>query len=205
VYSALVKKYPGVANFESALQRQAQGLGDDSDPADIDTSSFDFSFDTPDVSVPVTLTDFSVPDIAPITIAAPDVPNINIPPDTSGAAGAAASSISGSTLASIAQTVQAVLPAALNAGAAVLNQQTAQKTLQTAQLQYSAAVANRSPLLTGVVTTANGSQYLAALDPTGELSDIADTLTTNILGMPLWAWGLVGLGAVMLAVKAAED
>jgi len=204
VYSQLVKTYPQVANFESALQRQASGLGQDLlDTDDIDESGiFDSSIISP-IDEPVTI--IPPAELTTITVPAPDVTPVPVPVDTSGAAGEAASNISGSTLSSIANTVATLLPAALKTATAVVNSQTASKTLATAQLQAAAALAGKSPLQTGIVTTANGTQYLSALNSAGGLSDLSDTLSFSLGGLPLWAWGLIGLGALAYAVRQAED
>jgi hypothetical protein len=188
VYSHLAKVFPEVANFESTLKRQAAGLGDDT--VDFTDTSF-----TPDTST------FDLAP-APIFIDAPEIPAISVPIDSSGSAAEAANSISGSTLSNIANTISAVLPSALKAATAVVNSQTASKTLATAQLQYSAAIAGKSPLLTGIVTTPNGTQYLSALNPLGNASDV---LSTNVSGLPLWAWGLIGIGALGLIVATSGD
>ena len=206
VYSVVAQTYPQVAAFEGALQRQATGLGQDLlDTDDTDESDI-YSIDPSSIDEPViVLPDVSITDPV-ITVDAPDVPALPpISSDSSGAAGAAASAVSGSTLASIASTVAAVLPAALKTATAIVNSQTASKTLATAQLQYAAATAGKSPLQTGIVTTANGTQYLSALTSAGELSDIGDTLSFSLGGLPLWAWGLIGLGALAFAVRQAED
>jgi hypothetical protein len=186
VYSHLATVFPEVANFEGALKRQAAGLGDDT--VDFTDTSF-----TPDVSIP---------EVAPIFIDAPEIPQVSMPVDSSGSAAEAANGISSSTLSNIAATVAAVLPSALKTATAIVNSQTASKTLATAQLQYSAAVAGKSPLITGIVTTPAGTQYLSALNPLGVPSDI---LSTNLIGLPLWAWGLLGVGALALIVGASGD
>lgn len=205
VYSALVKTYPEVANFESALQRQSSGLGQDELDADDTDESGIFSIDPGSIDEPVIiLPDASFTDPV-ITVDAPDVPPVTVSSDSSGAAGAAASGISSSTLSSIAGTVAAVIPAALKTATAVVNSQTASKTLATAQLQYAAALAGRSPLQTGIVTTANGTQYLSALGSGSDLSNVGDIFSTTVAGLPLWAWFAFGLTALVVIVKTAED
>jgi hypothetical protein len=184
VYSTLLKTYPQVANFESALKRQASGLGQDLlDTDDTDESGIvPIDFGTPSIDEPVVITTaFSDP---VITVDAPE--------------------ISPSTLTSIASTVAAVLPAALKT-AAVVSAGSASKTLSTAQLQAAAALAGSAPLTTGIVTTASGAQYLSALSSAAEGSDIADVLDFSLGGLPLWAWGLIGLGALAYAVQQVED
>jgi hypothetical protein len=204
VYSTLLKTYPQVANFESALKRQASGLGQDLlDTDDTDESGIvPIDFGTPSIDEPVVITTaFSDP---VITVDAPEISPVAVSSDASGAAGAAASGISSSTLTSIASTVAAVLPAALKT-AAVVSAGSASKTLSTAQLQAAAALAGSAPLTTGIVTTASGAQYLSALSSAAEGSDIADVLDFSLGGLPLWAWGLIGLGALAYAVQQVED
>src|SRR5271167_2639844 len=88
VYAAAVKQYPEVAAFEGALQRQAQGLGDDDDySAD--------EFDLSDITTSAPEIELTLPDIEPptITIPAPELPTVAIPADSSGPASSAAASI----------------------------------------------------------------------------------------------------------------
>src|SRR5271168_628364 len=182
VYSAAVKAYPEVAAFEGALQRQSRGLGDDD--TDYSADVFDLSTITDPPEIELTL-----PDIEPpaITIPAPELPPISIPTDASGQPGQAAANVGPSTLAAIATAAAAIVPAALKVTSAVINNQTATKTLQTAQVQYAAAVAGRAPLQTGIVTTANGTQYLAPITSSGAAPTVlTNALSTNLAGVPLW-------------------
>jgi hypothetical protein len=198
VYSAAVSAYPEVANFEAALQRQSTGLGQDD--TEIDLS------DVTDLSTMVTPPEIelTLPSIEPepITVSAPELPAVAIPTDAGGQAGQAAASVGPSTVAAIATAVAAIVPPALKLATAVTASQTASKTLATAQLQYAAASAGRSPYQTGIVTTPNGTQYLAALSSGGvPVSSIGAALSTNYAGLPIWAYLLGALGLLFAIVE----
>src|SRR5271168_1082819 len=185
VYSAAVQAFPDVAAFEATLVRQSQGLGQDDDTDTIDLS------DVTDLSTMVSPPEIelTIPNIEPepITVPAPELPTVAIPTDSSGAISQAAANVGPSTLASIATAAAAIVPAALKVTSAVINNQTASKTLATAQLQYAAAVAGRAPLQTGIVTTANGTQYLAPITSSGAAPTVlTNALSTNLAGVPLW-------------------
>jgi hypothetical protein len=195
-YSVVAKQFPEVANFESALQRQSSGLGDNGDDSidvsAIDTSGFDVSSPL-DFSAASPIV-FTMPAIAPLTVTPPDVPSVNIPTDTGGAASNAASLVSSSTLAQIGQAVIAVTPGLVNVATAVINSNNVQKVLATSAAQVAAAQAGKAPLLTGVVSGPNGT-YLTALNSlTGDLS-------ADFLDLPLWVYlvAAVGLVAVLMA------
>jgi hypothetical protein len=194
-YSVVAKQFPQVAAFEGALQRQSAGLGDNGDDlTTIDTSSFDFS--SPDVAIVVdNPIDFTLPAIVPepITITPPDVPAVNMPADSTGAAASAASMVSSSTLAQIGQAVVAVTPGLVNVANAVINSNNVQKVLATSNAQVAAAQAGMAPLLTGIVSGPNGT-YLAAVNSlTGELS-------TDFFSLPLWVYLVAAVGLVALLV-----
>jgi hypothetical protein len=193
VYSSVAKKFPDVANFESALTRQAAGLGDDTDLSTIDTSSFDFgaAVDT----TPVTF-DFSFePPV--ITLTPPDLPPVSIAPvDSSGAAGAAAASIPSQTLANIAVAVASTVPGLINVGSAVVNSQAVNKVIATSNAQVAAALAGKAPLQTGYVSSPSGA-YLAPI------ASLTGSLTSSALfDLPLWVYLVAGVGLV--AVLMAE-
>ena len=200
VYSAAVQAFPDVAAFEAALVRQSQGLGQDDDTDTIDLS------DVTDLSTMVSPPEIelTIPDIEPepITVPAPELPTVAIPTDSSGAISQAAANVGPSTLASIATAAAAIVPAALKVTSAVINNQTASKTLATAQLQYAAATAGQAPYQTGIVTTANGTQYLAPLSAvSGGGSQIASIFETNLMGLPLWGWALGALALLFAIVE----
>jgi hypothetical protein len=197
-YSAVAKQFPEVANFESALQRQSAGLGDDGDTdLSIDTSSFDFSSpsDFSAVSIPV-IPDVSIPDITPpaITVTPPDVPTVNMPTDTGGAASNAASLISAGTLANIGQAVVSVTPGLVNVANAVMASNATQKVIATSNAQVAAALAGKSPLQTGIISGPLGT-YLAPI------SSLTGDLSQDFLDLPLWVYlvAAVGLVAVLVA------
>jgi hypothetical protein len=198
VYSAAVQSFPDVANFEAALVRNARGLGQDEGEIDLsDVTDLSTMVSPPEIEL-------TLPDIEPepITVPAPELPSVAVPTDSSGAISQAAANVGPSTLASIATAVAAIVPAALKVTSAVINNQTASKTLATAQLQYAAATAGRAPYQTGIVTTPSGVQYLAPIAAVaGGGSAIAQSLETNLMGLPLWAWGLGALALLFAIVE----
>jgi hypothetical protein len=212
VYAALAKQVPDVARFEAALVRQNAGLGqdlltDDFSMPDLSPVAIDtpVAVDYADALATPTLTTSSGP-------IASDLSTVTIPSDVGGSvAGQVANGVSPSTLATIGATVAAILPTAIKAaatvGAAVINSQTASKALATAQLQYSAAVAGKAPLQTGIITTPGGVSYLAPIQsfsglPSG--STLTDTLQASIAGVPLYVYLLGGAALLVLLASRTE-
>lgn len=194
VYKQVAGQFPQVAQFEGALQRQSKGLGDDSpDLTTIDTSSFDFG--QPSDFAAVSLPDWNLTEITPPVVTVPtDLPAVNFPQDTGGAASSAASLISADTLASIGKAVVAVTPGLVNVTSAVLSSNATQKAIATSNAQVAAARAGLAPLQTGYVSGPAGA-YLAPIN------SLSGELSTNLLGLPLWVYlvGAVGLVAVLVA------
>jgi hypothetical protein len=199
VYSALIRQFPDVATFEAALRRQAQGLGDDFVIPDITVSAPAYDVPIVDFSADLSIPTFTASDSV---LPSFDLPTVAIPPDVSGAAGQVASNISPSTFSDIGRAVTAILPTAIKAagtvGAAVINAQTASKAQQTAQIQYAAAAAGRSPYQTGVIRTGSGSLYLAPIGPYSGASGM-------IAGVPLYWWLIGGVGVLAVLLASRES
>jgi|SRR5271165_717324 len=220
-YVATLRAFPQVAAFESALQRQAGGLGQDDGSlsidvssaisAPVDTSAFDSGVAVTPVSV-----DYSS-QLAQSTVApAASLPPLTSIPDANSTAADAASSI-GSNLAAIGSYVAKILPTVITAGAAVatavIKNQTATKAQATAALQVKAARAGLAPYQTGYIATSAGGAYLAPIQQAGVPVSYSATaqpyayssaggLSAPVMGVPLYIWLAGGLG--LLALLAME-
>lgn len=198
VYQRVVKQFPQVAQFESAIR--SHGLGDDMLPEiDVTAPSGDPTPITVDFS-----SDLSTPLLvsSDMFVSAPALPAVDTSAAAAPAAAQAAAAVTPSALSAIGSFVQAVLPGAITAGAAVagavIKNKTAVIANQTAQLQYAAAVAGGSPYQTGIVTAPNGTQYLAPIQGGSILPGIVDA-SGNILGVPWWIWAAGAVGVMVVA------
>jgi hypothetical protein len=208
-YRQAALQIPAVANFEASLR--STGLGDDdidlsdlldvadsSSVADVTSSPFDTS-DALDLSAyaddtvldssiasavnqPVSIDQSTIldsagtPTLPPIAPAPPDI--VPSAPST------AAQAVNVGQVASVVAASTAGAPKASNAAAAQVVQ----------------AVAGVAPLLTGVVSTANGAYLAPIAAQPGSLSSV---LSSSVAGIPIW---IIGLGAVgLLALLSAKD
>jgi len=210
-YAKAALAMPTVAAFEASLR--SSGLGDD----EIDLSDLmdvaDASSSVADVSSPFdisgadqltgafdtgTILDSSIASSvnAPVSIDtstildqtdSPTLPPIAPPP----------SDIAPSVPSSAAAAVPVAQLAAVVGGAIA----GAPKATKANTAQIIVAGANLAPLVTGVVTTAAGSSYLAPIQPAaGSLSSV---LSSTVFGIPAW---ILGVGAIgVIALISAKD